>query len=70
MLEISIFLQKYVNLEHKTRHAVFSHANTSNDIKIPTFFGKKLGMMLNLSNAPLMSQCCSQYIMCAECSHT
>ena len=53
MLEIFIFLQKSVNLERKTRHAVFTHANTSNGIKIPTFLEKKLGMMLNLSNAPL-----------------
>ena len=55
MLEIFIFLQKEVNLERKTRHAVFTHANTSNDIKIPTFFEKKLGVMLDLSNAPLIT---------------
>ena len=53
MLEIFIFLQKQVNLERKTQHEVFAHANTSNGIKIPTFFGKKLRMMLNLSNASL-----------------
>ena len=53
MLEIFIFLQKYVNLEHKTQHAVITHANTSYGIKIRTFFGKSWGMMLNLSNAPL-----------------
>ena len=35
MLEIFIFLQKEVNLERKTQHAVITHANTSNnDIKI------------------------------------
>ena len=53
MLEIFIYLQKEVNLERKTQHTVFTHANTSNGIKIPTFFGKSWGMMLNLSNAPL-----------------
>ena len=53
MLEIFIYLQKQVNLERKTRHAVITHANTSNGIKISTFFGKSWGMMLNLSNAPL-----------------
>ena len=40
MLEIFTFLQKLINLEHKTQHAVFTHANTSDGIKIPTFFGK------------------------------
>ena len=54
MLEIFIFLQKYINVEFKTWHAVIAHANTSNGIKIPTFFGKSLGMMLNLSSAPLI----------------
>ena len=54
MPEIFIYLQKYVNLGRKTQHAVITHANTSiNGIKIPTFFGKSWGMMLNLSNAPL-----------------
>ena len=43
MPETFIFLQKSVNLEHKTWHAVFTHANTSNGIKIPTFFWKKVG---------------------------
>ena len=56
MLEIFIFLQKYVNLEHKTQHAVITHANTSYGIKIRTFFEKSWGMMLNLSNAPLIFQ--------------
>ena len=31
---------KVVNLECKTQHAVITHANTSNGIKIPTFFEK------------------------------
>ena len=52
MLEIFIYLQKQVNLERKTRHAVITHANTSNGINL-NFFGKSWGMMLNLSNAPL-----------------
>ena len=39
MLEIFIFLQ----LERKTRHAVFTHANTSNGMKIPTFLEKSWG---------------------------
>ena len=53
MLEILVFLQKLVYLEHETQHIVITYANTSNDIKIPTFFGKKMGMMLYMSNAPL-----------------
>ena len=40
MLEILIFRQKYVNPENKTWHAVITHANTYNGIKIPTFGGK------------------------------
>ena len=56
MLQIFIFLQKSVSLEYKTQHAVISHANTSNGIKIPTFFGKSWGMMLYLSNAPLIDE--------------
>ena len=43
MLEVFTFLQKLVNLKFKTQHAVITHANTSNVIKIPTFFGKKWG---------------------------
>ena len=35
---VHIFLQKLVHLECKIQHAVITHANTSNDIKIPTFF--------------------------------
>ena len=54
MLEIFIFLQKLINLERKTHHAAITHANTSNGIKIPTFWGEKLGMMLHLSTAPLV----------------
>ena len=40
MLIIFIFLQKKINLERKTQHAVITLANTSNGIKIPTFVGK------------------------------
>ena len=40
MLEIFIFLQKKINLEHKTQHAVNTHANTSNGIKIPTLLAQ------------------------------
>ena len=54
MLEIFIFLHKKVNLERKTQHPVITHANTSNGIKIPTFFEKNWGMMLYLSNATLI----------------
>ena len=32
-----------VNLQHKTQHAVITHANTSNSTEIPTFFWKKVG---------------------------
>ena len=53
MLETFIFLQKYVNLERKTQHAVITHVNTSNGIKISTFWGKSWWVMLFLSNAPL-----------------
>ena len=44
-LEIFIFLQKKLNLDHKNQHAVITHeyANTSNGIKIPTFFFEKVG---------------------------
>ena len=38
MLEIFIFLQtKSINLERKTQHAVITHANTSNGLKIYFF---------------------------------
>ena len=30
--------QAVANLESKTQHVVITHANTSNGIKIPTFF--------------------------------
>ena len=30
MLEIFVFLQKLVNLKHKTQQAAFSHVNISN----------------------------------------
>ena len=53
MLEIFILLQKKVDLEHKTQHTVIGHANTSNGIKISTFFEKSWGMTLHLSNTPL-----------------
>ena len=54
MVEIFIFLQKYINLERITQHAVITHANTSNGIiKILIFLEKKLGMMIYLSSAPL-----------------
>ena len=49
MLEIFIFLQKYINLEHETQHAVVTHANISNGIKILPVFGKSSAMMLHLS---------------------
>ena len=52
MLEIFIYLQKQVNLERKTRHAVITHANTSNGIKISTFFWKKLGDDVELVQCP------------------
>ena len=37
----------------KNRHAVIINANTSNVMKLITFFGKVGEMMLYLSNAPL-----------------
>ena len=43
MLEIFIYLQKKLNIERKTQHAVITHANTSNCIKIQLFFEKKVG---------------------------
>ena len=43
MLEIFLFLLRSVSLERKTQHAIVTHANTSNGIKIPNFGGKKLG---------------------------
>ena len=77
MLEIFIFLQKSVqnnlqkkvNLERKTPHAVITHANTSNGIKIPTYFENSWGMMLNLSNAPLKHHetSCSVYTSLEFC---
>ena len=56
MLEIFIFLKSkliYI-VECKTQHAVITHANIANGIKISTFFEKKLGMVLYLSSASLM----------------
>ena len=38
MLEIFDFFKSKVNLESKTQHVVITHANTSNGVKIPTFF--------------------------------
>ena len=55
MLEIFIFLQKSVNLERETRHAVFNHANTSSDIKIPTFW-KNVGDDVELVQCPFENQ--------------
>ena len=52
MLEIFIFLEKFTNLECETRHAIIAHANTSNGIKIPTFFWKKLGDDVILVQCP------------------
>ena len=43
MLEVFIFLQKQVNVERKTQHAVITYGNTYNDIKIQTFFRKSWG---------------------------
>ena len=52
MLQIFIFVQKSVSLEYKTQHSVISHANTSNGIKIPTFFGKSWGNDVVLVQCP------------------
>ena len=41
-----------MNLEPKTRHTVITHANTSNDIKIPTSYGK-IGDDVILNPMPL-----------------
>ena len=46
-----------MKLEHKNQHAVFIHANTSDGIKIPTFFWKKLGMMFILVQCPFNAWC-------------
>ena len=63
MLEIFIFLQKKVNLERKTQHAVIIHANTSNGVQ------KSWGMMLYLSNAPLnMNSLFKWFHNCSVCS--
>ena len=48
--EIRIFLAF-----SKTQHTVITHANTSKDINISTFF-EKVGIMLYLSNAPLKNK--------------
>ena len=58
MLEIFIFLQKQVNLEHKTRHTIITHANTSNGIKNPNFFWKKLGDDVTLVQCPFKNNTC------------
>ena len=52
MLEIFIYLQKQVNLECKTRHAVITHANTYNGIKNLNIFWKKLGDDVELVQCP------------------
>ena len=51
MLEIFIYLQKYVNLERKTQHAVITHANISNGTK-PQLFWKKFGDDVELVQCP------------------
>ena len=43
-------------------HAVITHDNTSNGIKISTFLEKVGGMMLYLSSAPLKFQVNLSYI--------
>ena len=48
-----IFLQKSVNLERKTQHAVITYTNTTNGMRIPTFWKRVGEMMLYLSNASL-----------------
>ena len=50
--DFDIYLQKQVNLEHKTQHAVITHANTYNGIKIPTFFLKESGDDVELVQCP------------------
>ena len=50
---IHISSKVQVNLECKTQHAVITHANTSNSIKIPTFFWKKLGDDVILLQCPV-----------------
>jgi len=45
-----------VECDNETVHAAIITANTSNDAKISKCFEKSLGMMLNLSNAPLIFQ--------------
>ena len=66
MLEKFIFLQKLVSLAHKTQHAVITHANTSLTClmiwKSQLLFGKRWGMMLFLSNAPL-KKCMHRYAL-------
>ena len=54
MLEIFIF-QKEISLERKTQHVVITHANTSNGVKIPTFFWKKLDNDVILVQCPFKS---------------
>ena len=53
LLQISIFLKKWAELECKHQHAVITYANTSFCKKNLNFFWKKKwGMMLHLSSAP------------------
>ena len=56
MLEIFIFLQKYVNLECETQYAVITHANTFNGAQISTFLEKKLGDDVTLVQCPFNSE--------------
>ena len=50
MLEIFIFLQKLVNLERKTQHAVITHANM---VWKSQLFFEKVGDDVTLSSGPL-----------------
>ena len=52
MLEIFILIQKVINLERTSQHAVIIHANTSNGIKIPTFEKKSYDVVGLLVQCP------------------
>ena len=44
MIEIfTLIIQKQVYLEHKTQYGFTTHASASNGIKIPIFWGEKVG---------------------------
>ena len=54
MLQISIYLKKWADLESETQHAVITYANASVGKKeISICFEKKMWMMLHLSSTPL-----------------